>query len=150
MELLWIDDECAGDTLGEWRAGLAPEVELTVLTPAAAQASAGDDRPGPYAVLGAGAAIPAAVALAGRLAATRPAACLVVAGSTPPVDSGPDCPVVAFLPAGDGGDELVGSWRQRAGGGLAVRRLASLEGFRSHPDRETILAVKEELRVWPS
>jgi hypothetical protein len=150
LELLWIDDECTDDALDVWRTGLAPEVELRVLTSAAARTSAFDVRQGPYAVLGIGPAVPAAVELVGRLAAARPAACLFVVGPARPAEGGSDCPVVAFLPAGAEGDESVGGWRHHARGGLCVRRHAGADGFRGRPGRETVLAVKEELRVWPN
>lgn len=154
LRLFWID-ACPGEPIG-WRAALAPEIDLTVVDPdritAADIAEAAGDRP--FALLGCDHAAVPAFELARALQGTRSPACLMVAGEVAPDAGEVSCPVVAFIPttlppAGQDGDDLAGRWQSLSGSRIAVRRLPA-DRFRDRPARETVLAVKEELRVWPN
>jgi len=148
--LFWIDADLSEPP--GWRGALAPEVELTAFgadqTTAADVLRAVDDRP--YALLGLGRAAVTAFEMARALSPTRAPTCLVVAGEVAPDAGEVPCPVVAFLPPGRYGDELAERWRSRSGAEIVVRRLPLGDRFRNRPVRETVLAVKEELRVWPN
>jgi hypothetical protein len=149
FQLFWIDVDPSEPT--GWRGALAPEVELTAFGAdrGAVDLLAGvDDRP--YAVLGVGAAAVTAFELARTLSPVRAPTCLVVAGDVAPDAGEVSCLVVAFLPPGRAGDELAERWRSRSAADIAVRRLPRGDRFRNRPARETVLAVKEELRVWPN
>jgi surfactin synthase thioesterase subunit len=163
-----------------WQAGLAPEIEVIALSAAprpqradgvaSASAIAGtlagriirllDDRP--YAVLGYGAWAWAGLAVSRLLAAGHQAAHLIVACCpAPPGGEQPvSCPVTAFAVAGAGADQADGmaGWRSVTTGPFTLRLLPDQEPDNGREpgrpgewaDAATLLAIKEETRVWPS
>lgn len=144
MQLLWVGD---GQELHAWREGLAPQVEL------ADGVAALDGRP--YAIAGSGHGALTGLELAVRLAThrhLRPAAHLIVAGC-PPLPASPpitDCSVTAFSVTGDDLEiARACDWSKVTSAGFGLRLLPSPEAWQV-PGELTVLAVKEELRVWPA
>jgi len=151
MQLLWV----GGQELHAWGAGLRPQVEL------AEGEAALDGRP--YAIAGSGHGALAGLELAVRLTAAqpvtggqnqhrRPPAHLIVAGcprlpANAPVTA---CPVTAFAVTGDDADIASAcSWSKATSSGFGLR-LLPFPGTWQDPGELTLLAVKEELRVWPA
>lgn len=151
-----------------WQAGLAPEIEVVVLTPArlASEAAAALDAR-PYAVLGHGPWALAALEYARELSDMRaPAQLMVVSCPAPDTEAEPvTWPVTAFAVAGAGAAEADGmtKWRSVTTGPFTLRLLpdpcATPGGTTplQPPDPPdgwanagTLLAIKEEARVWPS
>jgi hypothetical protein len=165
MTLVSVGDG-RGPWCGEsWRAGLAPEVETVDLVadqepPGLEQGAAAGrllplclsllgDRP--YAVCGYGAWALAALELTRLLAAKRPPAHLLVADCPAPqlaalaAEGQVGWPVTAFSEAGPGGQ--MTRWRHITTGSFTLRLVPADQGLVS---ASTLLAVKEELRVWPA
>jgi hypothetical protein len=150
----------AGDDTGAygpaWQAGLAPEIEVVVLTPArlASQAVAALDAR-PYAVLGHGPWALAALECSRELSDVRAPAQLIVASCpAPDTEAEPvTWPVTAFAVAGAGAAEADGMtrWRSVTTGPFTLRLLPDRpDQPDSWADAGTLLAIKEEARVWPS
>jgi hypothetical protein len=149
----------------------APPTALTTPTAPTAQAvrpartaPAGQSRPGelasllddrPYAVFGRGPWALAALEVSRVLSRVRMPAQLQVASCPPP--SGPtgiiSWPVTAFAVAGPAADQADGMarWRSVTTGPFTLRLLPEPAAHQADgwADAGTLLAIKEELRVWP-
>lgn len=150
------DSDDAGAYGPAWQAGLAPEIEVVVLTPArlASQAAAAFDAR-PYAFLGHGPWALAALEGARELTDVRPPAQLIVVScAAPDTEAEPvTWPVTAFAVAGAGAAEADGmtKWRSVTTGPFTLRLLPDPpDQSIGWADAGTLLAIKEEARVWPS
>jgi hypothetical protein len=143
-----------------WRAGLAPQIEVVsvqLAMPSATFSEIGaliDDKP--YAVFGRGPWALAALEISRVLSRVRAPAQLQVASCPAPNDltQGISWPITAFAAPGTGLDKADGMvmWRSVTTGPFTLRLLPEpaanqVDGW---ADADTLLAVKEELRVWPN
>jgi hypothetical protein len=152
LRLFWIAIADSPRYDAQWRAALAPEIDLIVVLP-------GSPRPGgqialdgrPYAVAGHGPAAAAAFDLARHLAATYAPVCLIVADAPAPAEGTVDWPIVAFATSAARRDTIPAvAWRQRTTHAFAARLLPDGETLADRPAIRTLLAIKEELHVWPA
>jgi surfactin synthase thioesterase subunit len=167
MRLICVGTAAGPDEYGPaWRSGLAPQIEVVTL------ALAGRDgerfRPGelagllddrPYAVFGRGPSALAALEVSRVLSQVRIPAQLQVAAC--PVPGGPagviSWPVTAFAAAGPGPGQAGGmaGWRSVTTGQFTLRLLDPAAGNLEEQQQDgwadagTLLAIKEELRLWP-
>ena len=161
MRLICVADSAGPQEYGvAWRAGLAPQIEVLTVPLAAASAARPaiadlvDDRP--YAVFGRGPCALAALEISRVLSRVRAPAQLQVASCPAPRDSiqSISWPVTAFaVPgAGPGQADDMTRWRSVTTGPFTLRLLPdhAVNQTDGWADAATLLAVKEELRVWPN
>jgi hypothetical protein len=139
--------------LDEWARRLAPRVLVRAVSRSAGRLP---DRPAgpldglPWAVLGSGGLGIAALDLATEATAAGSAPSqLIVCDCAPPTDPARvACPVTAL--ASPGQAEPMTGWRSATTGGFTLRLLG---GLGAPPDgavsAEVVLALEEELAVWP-
>jgi hypothetical protein len=150
LRLFWVAVADSPRYDAAWRAGLAPEIDLVVVAPGSPSPDARTALDGrPYAVAGLGQAAVAAFDLARHLAATYSPVCLIVADAPAPDEGTVDWPIIAFAASGSDAIPTV-SWRRRTTHTFAARLLPDGETLADRPATRTLLAIKEELHVWPA